>query len=155
MNRMRMRGLMTMMGLKTTACSASTTQIMTVKSQKRSWPVISLPSMRMPQLETWRFGSHIFSFQIFKELNVLSILVLLPCMAEANIPYHTILRNSHGGREKSENSAGCRVDLSCKPKFQQDMKIWCLGTHEMCKWKNSVEGLTLLMIDRSFFTKFK
>ena len=41
---------------------------------------------------------------------------------------------------------GPRFDLSSQQKFQQNMKIWCLGFHKMYKRKKSAEGPTLLML---------
>ena len=39
---------------------------------------------------------------------------------------------------------GPRFDLSSQQKFQQNMKIWCMGFHKIHKWKKSSEGTTLL-----------
>ena len=41
---------------------------------------------------------------------------------------------------------GPRLDLSYQQKFQQIMKIRCLGFHKMYKRKKSAEGPTLLML---------
>ena len=41
---------------------------------------------------------------------------------------------------------GPSFDLSFQQKFQQNMKIGCLGFHKIYKWKKSTEGSTLLML---------
>ena len=41
---------------------------------------------------------------------------------------------------------GPRFDSSSQQKYQQNMKIWCLGFHKMYKRKKSAEGPTLLML---------